>query len=183
VTGDATLDGTLVLQFRNGFAPAQGEPFEVLDVGGNVTGDFAQIVVQGLAPGALFDGAFEGGTYRVAATADTEALPPLTLKAKPKLKETKKAGAKVKVGRAGDRTQPLAVSYEVRGSAENGIDYALLAGTLEIPAGRKSATPAVRPFRDGLPELPETIEIELLPGEGYSLPLVSRATIELLSSD
>jgi hypothetical protein len=183
VAGDATLDGTLVLHFRNGFAPARGEPIRVLDVAGGVTGDFAQIVVQGLAPGAQFDGAFSGGVYTVAATTPTEALRPFTLKAKTKLKETKRKGAKVKVGRTGDRSQPLLVHYAVAGSAENGIDYELLEGSVEIPAGKKSATIAVRPFGDGIAEPPETIELELLPGDGYSLPLVSSATIELLNRD
>lgn len=183
VTGDASLDGTLVLQFRNGFAPGQGQPFEVLDVGGTVSGDFAQIVVQGLAPGAIFEGALQDGIYTVAATTPTEGLPPLTLKAKTKLKETKKKGTKLKIGRTGDRSQPLVVSYAVGGTAENGFDYAPLAGTLEIPAGKKSATITLRPVRDGLSEPTETIEIELLSGDGYSLPLVSSATLELLSKD
>src|SRR6185295_6602813 len=34
VTGDATLDGKLVLQFKNGFAPKTGAQFEVLHVNG-----------------------------------------------------------------------------------------------------------------------------------------------------
>jgi hypothetical protein len=183
VIGDAALDGTLVLQFRNGFAPAQGELLQVLEVGGNATGDFAQIVVQGLAPGAEFDGGFEDGAYTVAALTDTQALPLVALKAKNKLKESKKGGAKLKVLRSGDRSQPLAVDYALGGSAVHGIDYRLLEGTVEIPAGRKSATIQIQPLLDGATEPPETIEIELLPGDGYSLPLASRATIELLSQD
>jgi hypothetical protein len=183
VTGDASLDGTLVLQFRNGFAPAQGQPFRVLEAGGTATGAFAQMEAQGLAPGALFDAAFQNGAFTVVATTPTEGLPPLTLKAKTKLKESKKKGAKLKVGRTGDRSQPLLVRYRTGGSAENGLDYERLEGVLEIPAGKKSATIVVRPFRDGVAELPETVEIEILPGDGYSLPLVSRATLELLSSE
>jgi hypothetical protein len=183
VTGDASLDGTLVLQFRNGFAPAQGQSLRVVEVGGTATGAFAQMEVQGLAPGALFDGAFQNGAFTVVATTPTEGLPPLTLKAKTKLKESKKKGAKLKVGRTGDRSQPLVVRYATGGSAENGLDYERLEGVLEIPSGKKSATIAVRPFRDGIAELPETVAIEILPGDGYSLPLVSGATLELLSSE
>lgn len=183
VTGDASLGGTLVLQFRAGFAPAQGQPLRVLDVGGKVTGSFDEIAVQGLAPGAVFEGALSGGVFTVAATTPTQALPPLALKAKKKLKETKAKGAKVKVTRTGDRSAPLLVSYRVGGTAQPGVDYEALPGTLEIPAGKKSATIALRPLRDGLVEPSETIELELLPGDGYSLPRVSDAAIELLSKD
>jgi hypothetical protein len=182
VTGDATLGGTLVLQFRNGYAPAQGQPLAVLDVGGSVTGEFENVEVQGLAPGALFDGALSGGVYTVVATNTPEPLPPLALKAKKKLNEAKKGGSKVKIGRTGDRSQALLVHYRMGGSARNGVDYQLLEGTLEIPAGKKSATLRIVPIADGFAEPPETIELELLPGDGYSLPLAAEVAIELVDA-
>jgi hypothetical protein len=71
----------------------------------------------------------------------------------------------------------------MRGSARNGVDYAELPGTLEIPAGKKSAKLVIRPFRDGVAEGPETIELELLPGAGYGLGLTTKVAIELSSSE
>lgn len=182
VTGDATLGGTLVLQFRNGYAPAQGQPFAVLDVGGTVTGEFENIEVQGLAPGVLFDVAPSEGGYTAVATNTPEPLPPLSIKAKKKLKEKKKAGAKLKIRRTGDRSQPLLVHYRMGGEARNGVDYQLLEGTLEIPAGKKSAVLRIVPIADGFAEPPETIVLELLSGDGYSLPLQSQVAIELIDA-
>ena len=53
VTGDATLDGRVELQFGNGVAPRLGEAFEVLDVAGTVTGSFAEVAIRGLVPGSF----------------------------------------------------------------------------------------------------------------------------------
>ena len=55
ITGDATLDGTLLLEFIDGFAPRQGDTFEFLDVGGVLSGSFANVEVRNLAPGFQFD--------------------------------------------------------------------------------------------------------------------------------
>ena len=127
-TGDAELGGTLVLAFRNGAAPRQGDAIRVLDVGGGVVGDFDGVVTQGLAPGASFDASVTGGALSLVSSTDTTALPAVSLKAKPKLKETKKGGAKVKVLRSGDRSAALLVAYAVGGTAESGADFEPLAG-------------------------------------------------------
>ena len=95
----------------------------------------------------------------------------------------KKVGAKVKVERTGDTSAPLVVSYTIGGTAQNGIDYEALPGTIEIPAGKKSAKIVVRPRRDGLVEGPETIEIEVVPEDDYAPSLFSRLSIELQSQD
>jgi hypothetical protein len=39
------------------------------------------------------------------------------------------------------------------------------------------------PFRDGLAEATETIEIEILPGDGYAPVLATQAAIDLLDAD
>ena len=183
VTGDATLGGNLVLRFLNGFAPRQGDAFPILDVGGSVTGDFADVVVQGLVPGTFgFDPSVQNGLRTLTSTTDAVALPAVQLTGKSKLKEKKK-GLKLSVSREGDTSAPLVVSYRVGGTATNGVDYELLPGTLEIPARKNAAKLLVKPRRDGTVEAPETIEIELLPGEGYSVGLFSSVTVELTSAD
>jgi T5SS/PEP-CTERM-associated repeat protein len=179
VTGDASLDGTLVLQFLNGFAPRQGDAFRLLDVSGSVTGSFAEVRVRGLAPGANFAQDLANGKLMLTALNDATALPAVSVKARRKLKETKARGTKVKLTRSGDTSQPLVVSYALHGSATNGVDYRELPGTLEIPAGKRSAKLLVVPFDDGVPDGGETVEIEILPGDDYSPSLTSRATIEL----
>jgi hypothetical protein len=182
VEGDATLAGRLVLQFYNGFAPRTGDRFEVLDVSGTVTGAFADVVVRGLAPGADLAEDFAGGKLTLTSLTDAAPLPSVSLKAKLRVKENKKA-FKVKLTRVGDTSQALAVRYFVRGTAGNGIDYEALPGVVEIPARKKSAKLVIRPFADGLVEGPETIELEVVPGEGYTPSLAARVAVELESLD
>jgi T5SS/PEP-CTERM-associated repeat protein len=182
-TGDAELGGTLVLQFVNGFAPSQGSTFEIVQAAGNVIGQFADVVVQGLAPGALFEGSVQNGVLALTSLTDAVALPAVSLKAKVKLKEKKKKGGTVTFKRTGDTAHAIVVQYQVGGTAANGIDYQQLPGAVEIPAGRKSAKVRLLPFRDGLAEATETIEIEILPGDGYAPALVTQAAIDLLDAD
>jgi hypothetical protein len=143
------------------------------------------VEVRGLAPGAQFDTSSAGGALQLVALTDTVALPSVSLAAKPIVKEKKKAkgGAKVKLVRAGDTSAPLLVSYTVRGTAQNGIDYETLPGTVEIPAGKKSAKVLVSAFTDGLFEAPETIELEVQSGEGYTAGLPAKVVLELQSKD
>ena len=184
VNGDANLDGTLVLQFLNGFAPQQGDAFELLDVSGVVSGAFASVAVRGLTVGIEgFAPELVDGKLTLTSLTDAVALPTVSLTGKTKLKEKKKGGLKLKLVREGDTSAPLLVAYAVRGTAENGIDYELLPGTLEIPAGKKSAKLVVTPRADGRIEGPETIEIELLPGEDYTPSLFSKLEIVLTSAD
>ena len=181
--GDGEIAGNLVVQFRNGFAPRQGDAIELVKTGGALTGSFANVEIRGLAPGAQFDTSPAGGALTAVALNDTVALPTVSMTAKPTLKEKKKAGAKVKLVRDGDTSAPLLVSYAIRGTARNGIDYDLLPGTLEIPARKRSAKLVIRPRRDALVEEPETIELELLPRPDYTPSLFSEVSIALTSAD
>jgi len=184
IDGDASLDGTLVLQFLNGFAPSQGETFELLDVSGAVAGAFANVLVRGLAQGADdFAQDLADGRLVLTSGTDTVALPTVSLTGKTRLAEKKKAGLKLKLARAGDTSAPLVVAYAIGATAENGIDYQLLPGTLEIPAGKKSAKLVVKPWADARVEGPETIELEILPGDDYAPSLFSKVVVELQSKD
>jgi hypothetical protein len=184
VTGNATLDGTLVLQFRSGFAPKTGDKFDILQATGTVTGAFAEVEIQGLDPATTnFATTLDNGALVVTSQSDTVALQPLALKAPKKVKETKKGAVKITVQRKTKTTVPLLVNYAVGGTAENGIDYASLPGTVEIPAGKKAGVIPLRPLDDLLIEGSKTIEIQLLPGDGYSLPVADKATIELVDNE
>jgi T5SS/PEP-CTERM-associated repeat protein len=182
VDGDATLGGTLVLQFRNGFAPRTGDAFELLDVSGTVSGAFADVSVRGLAPGADFAQDVVDGKLTLTSLTDAESLPVVSVKAKPALVEGKpKKGLKMKLSRKGDTAQALAVRYVLRGTARNGLDYEELPGVIEIPARKKSAKLALRAFADGVTEGIETLSLEILPGDGYTTSLFSK--VDLAISD
>jgi T5SS/PEP-CTERM-associated repeat protein len=179
VTGDAALDGKAVLQFGNGAAPRQGDQVELLQVSGDVTGAFDEVEVKGLAPGTFdFDATILGGSVVLTSLTDAEPLPFVNLSGKPLLLESRK-GAKVKLTRGGDTSAPLTVAYAVGGTAENGVDFVELPGTIEFPARKKSVTLLVQPIADGVAEGSETIELSLAPNESFAPGLASTLTLEL----
>jgi hypothetical protein len=179
-TGDVELAGTLVLQFLDGFAPAAGQTFELVEAGGAVSGAFGDVVVRGLAPGAEFEQTLVDGVLALTSLTDAESLPVVSVKAKTAAREGKpKKGLKVKFTRAGDTSQPLAVQYVLRGTAQNGFDYQELPGVIEIPARKKSAKLALKAFADGVAEGIETFSLELLPGENYTTSLFRQVAVAI----
>jgi hypothetical protein len=62
---------------------------------------------------------------------------------------------------------PLRVYYRLSGTASNGVDYAPLQGSVEIPAGAPSAEIVVEPVDDSLVEPTESVRVTL-----YVPPLV-----------
>jgi hypothetical protein len=75
VTGNAMLDGDVVLKFINQFAPQQGQQFEFLTVSGTTELSAATFSVQNLAPGFLFDVAPSAGGYMMTALNDGVFVP------------------------------------------------------------------------------------------------------------
>ena len=67
VTGSAAFDGTLDLNFVDGFAPVTGDAFDLINLGG--IGDFSGlgIDITGLAPGFQYDDGFSNGALTVTA--------------------------------------------------------------------------------------------------------------------
>jgi len=186
VTGDATLDGTLVLQFKNGFAPKAGDQFELVHVDGATTGAFASVETRGLAPGALFDVAMSGGAITATAQNDAVALPTVSVKASAKKlleKQAKRKKGAFTFTRKGAATAALTVSYSVRGTATNGIDYVSIPGTVTIPAKKRSAKVTVQLVDDAFHEVAETIDVAVVPGADYTESLASAARIAIVDND
>lgn len=65
VTGDVDLAGTVLLDFGNGFAPKEGDVFEILDVDGTVNDFSSEIQYAGLAPGWQFQLQQSGDLYEI----------------------------------------------------------------------------------------------------------------------
>lgn len=63
--------------------------------------------------------------------------------------------------RMGNLTDELKVKYQLGGTAENGVDYALLSGEVTIPAESRSARVVVDPLADDLVEGAESVVIRL----------------------
>jgi T5SS/PEP-CTERM-associated repeat protein len=185
VTGDATLDGTLVLQFRNGFAPRTGDHFELVHVNGAVTGGFATVDVRGLAPGAQFDVSTTGGALVATAKNSAVALPTVSVKASTKKLFEKRAKTKATLtfSRNHAAATPLTVTYALRGTATNGIDYVSLPGIVTIPAKKKSAKAVVQVVNDPFREGAETIDVVVLPGDDYTDSRAATARITIVDDD
>ena len=150
---------------------------------GAVTGDFATVDIRGLAPGAQFDVTQVGGAYAAAATNDAVALPTVSVKAaSKKLKEKAKKGA-FKFTRTGDVSEPLTVSYALGGTAENGLDYVALPGSVTFPAKKKAAKVTVQPVNDFLHEDTESLELTVVPGPQHTNSLTSKAQIAIVDDD
>ncbi len=71
--------------------------------------------------------------------------------------------------REGDLGGELEVGLSFSGSAINGTDYSVIASTTTFPPGIETATVTVSPIADSEIEVPETVELALLPGNGYVL--------------
>ena len=73
------------------------------------------------------------------------------------------------VTRSGCTNAALTVNYTVAGTATAGTDYALLAGTIVIPAGTNAQSILVAPATDAIAEPDETVVVTLATGAGYNV--------------
>ena len=81
----------------------------------------------------------------------------------PDSNSTRRDTALFKVHRSGDLSIPLEVFYRVRGTAENGIDYAEIPNRVLIAPGERSAPILIQPLDDRLVEGTESVVIQLVP--------------------
>jgi hypothetical protein len=81
----------------------------------------------------------------------------------------------------------LTVSYTVSGTAENGADYEKLPGSIEIPAGKRSARILVQPIDDKIAERIETVVLRLSPSgtdpQTYALGMLQTARAIIIDND
>lgn len=90
------------------------------------------------------------------------------------------------VRRFGDTNDNLTVTYDISGTASNGVDYVALPGSLTIPAGERRAFLTIVPIDDGPPDVNKTVILTLLPDmqanplPGYVLGFPRRAAAVIL---
>jgi len=85
--------------------------------------------------------------------------------------------------RTGSTAASLVVRYRVTGSATNGSDYALLSGTVTIPAGASSAAVTIAPVNDPDFEGSETVDLTVQPDAAYTVGSPSAATLTITDND
>lgn len=86
------------------------------------------------------------------------------------------------VRRFGDTNDDLNVTYDVGGTATNGVDYVPLTGSVLIPAGQRRADISIVPIDDGVPDITSTVILRLTPGTNYLLGLPRAAGALILDS-
>jgi hypothetical protein len=67
------------------------------------------------------------------------------------------------VRRHGDTNNALTVTYDIGGTATNGVDYVALPGVVTIPPGQRAALITVVPLDDGPPDITSTVILKLEP--------------------
>ena len=65
------------------------------------------------------------------------------------------------VRRFGDTNDALTVTYQIGGTATNGVDYVALLGVVTIPAGERRALIPLVPLDDGPPDINSTVVLKL----------------------
>jgi PKD repeat protein len=74
----------------------------------------------------------------------------------------------------------LVVNYSLGGTAQNGVDYQTLNGSVLIPAGYTSATVVVQPL--GLLNVLKTVVLTISPEPSYAVGSPNSATVEIVAS-
>jgi len=85
--------------------------------------------------------------------------------------------------RNGSTAADLFVNYTVSGTATAGTDYAILPGTVLIPAGASSTTIPLTVIDDKNLELDETVTATIAANPAYTISSPSAATITILDDD
>jgi len=96
----------------------------------------------------------------------------------PRAYEQESAAGQFTIYRAGS-IEPITIPYTISGTASIGTDYAVLPGSITMPAGKRTAFIDVIPVLDDDVEPGETVIITLLPGSDYVLGSPSQGTVTI----
>jgi hypothetical protein len=80
-------------------------------------------------------------------------------------------------------SQPITITYSMRGKTLQGSDYTLtgIPGEVTILAGQSSATVMLHAVADHVKEKSQTATMRLVDGIGYKLPKRSKASLTILN--
>lgn len=81
--------------------------------------------------------------------------------------------------RSGNTNTALMVNYQLSGTAQNGVDYQPLNGSITFPPGNQFATITVVPIPDSKIEGTETVILNLTSGTDYVVGTLSNATVNI----
>ncbi|MCW5552956.1 MAG: Ig-like domain-containing protein [Verrucomicrobiae bacterium] len=85
--------------------------------------------------------------------------------------------------RTGSTTGALTVNYLISGTAENGVDYVALPGSVTIPIGASTAAIAVTPIDDAVLDPVETVILTLTGDASYQAGASESGTVTILDNE
>jgi hypothetical protein len=101
----------------------------------------------------------------------------------PTTQETGNVPGVITVTRTGPTTNSLTVSYQTQGTAQSGVDYHSLSGSVTIPAGQVSAEIDIVPLDDegqSDESLGDVAGLQLTYGSGYTIGNQSSASVTIV---
>ena len=113
----------------------------------------------------------------------TTTLPTITIVAKATKLAENGPKDKVIVTRTGDVSSDLTISYSAKGSAQAGVNYKRLTGSVVIPAGSASAAIKLKPVNDGVADGTFVLKLTILPDASYTVGAPGKAKIKILNVD
>lgn len=177
VAGAATLAGTLSVSLANGFTPAVGNGFSILNYASR-SGDFTTKNGLNLTPTRRFTTTAGATSY----TLNTLAVNAGTLQLSSAAASVAEgAAATITVTRSGGSEGPVSVSYSTSsGTATSGSDYVPTSGTLSWADGDATAkTFLVYALTDSATENEESLTVALSNPNGTTLGTPATATLTI----
>ncbi len=94
--------------------------------------------------------------------------------------EQRSTKGSVRFSRTGNLTKPVTILYSVGGTATNGVDYALLPGSVTIPAGIAAKDVFISPIYDKVREGNQTVTITIEQNSLYLVGSPASATVTII---
>ncbi|MBV9463346.1 MAG: hypothetical protein JO317_03870 [Verrucomicrobiae bacterium] len=130
-------------------------------------------------------GSPNSATVTLVAGGSTQVRPYISVKSYDPVGSESGQIATITIMRSSDGTNfPLVVKYSLSGTAQNGVDYDALPGSVIMPAGANAVVVEIRPKFDSLNEGNESVTLSVLPDANYQMgsPTTSTVTIQDVSS-
>ena len=183
----ANLNVMVTLYDGAGATLAIDDPAGVLDadIGLSLAPGTYSLSVEGVGEAASgFTDYGSLGYYSLTVTVEDLGIPNVTVEASDATAtEEGTQPGEFTVFRAGDTDEALEVFYTVAGTADSGVDYAAVSGSVIISAGSTSAPVTIAPIDDSLPEGEEAVTLTLQDDAAYLVGVPNSATVTIVDND
>ena len=123
-----------------------------------------------------------GGSFSAQATLTDNDVPHLSVTATDASCAESGDSGRFRIHAHGSGSGSVAVRYELSGTAQSGVDFSALSGTINVPRG-SSAEVVVAPLQDTEPEDSETVRLTLLTDPTWTLAPEASAVLEIADDE